>query len=63
MTEHLKVGYRELAPTPKGERNGYYRRNVVTSAGKIERLEVLRDREGEFVTEVFERYQRVTGNV
>jgi putative transposase len=63
MTEHLKAGYRELTPTRKGERNGYYQRNLLTTAGKIERLEVPRDREGEFVTEVFERYKRMTGNV
>ncbi len=56
MIEHLKAGYGELTPTRKGERNGhYYRRTLVTPAGKIERLEVPRDREGEFVTEVFER--------
>jgi putative transposase len=35
----------------------------VTLAGKIERLEVPRDREGEFVTEVFERYKRMSGDV
>jgi putative transposase len=35
----------------------------VTPAGKIERLEVPRDRKGEFVTEVFERYKRMTGDV
>jgi putative transposase len=35
----------------------------VTPAGKIERLEVPRDREGEFVTEVFERYKRMSGDV
>jgi hypothetical protein len=29
----------------------------------IERLEMPRDREGEFVTEVFERYKRMTGDV
>jgi putative transposase len=63
MTEHLKAGYRELTPTRRGERNGYYQRNLVTPAGKIERLEVPRDREGEFVTEVFERYKRMTGDV
>jgi putative transposase len=63
MSEHLKAGYRELTPTRKGERNGYYQRNLVTPAGKIERLEVPRDREGEFVTEVFERYKRMTGDV
>jgi len=63
MTEHLEAGYRELTPTRRGERNGRYTRNLVTPAGKIERLEVPRDREGEFVTEVFERYKRMTGNV
>jgi len=63
MTQHLEAGYRELTPTRRGERNGYYQRNLVTPAGKIERLEVLRDREGEFVTEVFERYKRMTGDV
>ncbi len=47
MTEHLKAGYRELTPTRRGERNGHYTRNLVTPAGKIERLEVPRDREGE----------------
>ena len=63
MTKHLLAGYRELTPTRRGERNGYYQRNLVTPAGKIEHLEVPRDREGEFVTEVFERYKRMTGNV
>jgi putative transposase len=63
MSEHLKAGYRELTPTRRGERNGYYQRNLVTPAGKIERLEVPRDREGEFVTELFERYKRMTGDV
>ena len=59
MTEHLEAGYRELTPTRRGERNGHYTRNLVTPAGRIERLEVPRDREGEFVTEVFERYKRM----
>jgi transposase-like protein len=63
MTQHLEAGYRELTPTRRGERNGYYQRNLLTPAGKIERLEVPRDREGEFVTEVFERYKRMTGDV
>ena len=63
MTQHLEAGYRELTPTRRGERNGYYQRNLVTPAGRIERLEVPRDREGEFVTEVFERYKRMTGDV
>jgi putative transposase len=63
MTQHLEAGYRELTPTRRGERNGHYTRNLVTPAGRIERLEVPRDREGELVTEVFERYKRMTGDV
>src|SRR3712207_3023600 len=63
MNQHLEAGYRELTPTRRGERNGYYQRNLVAPVGKIERLEVPRDREGEFVTEVFERYKRMTGDV
>jgi putative transposase len=63
MTEHLEADYRELTPTRRGERNGHYTRNLLTPAGKIERLEVPRDREGEFVTELFERYKRMTGDV
>ena len=64
MTQHLEAGYRELTPTRRGERNGYYTRNLlVTPAGKIERLTVPRDREGEFVTELFERYKRMSGDV
>ncbi len=64
MTRHLEAGYRELTPTRRGERNGHYQRNLLTPAGKkSEHLEVPRDREGEFVTEVFERYKRMTGDV
>ena len=63
VTQHLEAGYRELTPTRRGERNGHYTRNLLTPAGKIERLEVPRDREGEFVPEVLERYKRMTGDV
>ena len=41
MTEHLEASYRELTPTRRGERNGCYTRNLVTPAGKIERLGTL----------------------
>jgi putative transposase len=54
MTQHLEAGYRELTPTRRGEPNGHYQRNLLTPAGKIERLEVPRDREGEVASEVFE---------
>jgi putative transposase len=63
MAEHLEAGYRELTPTRRGERNGHYQRNLLTPTGRIERLKVPRDREGEFVTELFERYKRLTGDV
>jgi transposase-like protein len=57
MTEHLAAGYRERAPS-RGERNGYYTRDLITPAGRIAQLRVPRDREGTFLTEVFERYKR-----
>ena len=63
MTQHLEAGYQELTPTRRGERNGHYQRNLVTPAGNIERLEVSPDREGEFVTEVFVRYKRMTRDI
>jgi len=41
----------------KDYRNGYYERDLVTTAGEIENLPVPRTRNG-FRTELFERYQR-----
>jgi len=63
MTEHLAAGYRERTPTRRGERNGHYTRSLITPVGKVEQLRVPRDREGTFLTEVFERYKRMTGEV
>ena len=63
MTEQLRADYRERTPTRQGERNGHYERGLITEAGRIEQLRVPRRREGEFLTEVFERYKRTTGNV
>jgi putative transposase len=40
-----------------GYRSGYYGRSLITRVGKIE-LRVPQDRNGQFRTEVFERYQR-----
>src|SRR5260221_4988092 len=45
------------APTRRDQRNGYYTRDLVTTAGKCDDLPVPRTRGG-FRTEVFERYQR-----
>jgi hypothetical protein len=48
MTEHLAAGYRERTPSRRGERNGYYTRDLITPAGRIAQLRVPRDREGDF---------------
>jgi putative transposase len=63
MTEHLAAGYRERTESRRGERNGYSTRDLITPAGRIAQLRVPRDREGTFLTEVFERYKRMTGEV
>src|SRR5207245_9021445 len=39
-------------------RNGFYRRDLVTSSGRVEDIQVPRDREGHFHTQVFDRYGR-----
>lgn len=57
MTEHLGAAKHERAATRRGYRSGYYSRSLVTRVGKIE-LRVPQDRDGNFQTEVFERYQR-----
>jgi len=62
MTEHLAAGY-EGTPSRRGERNGYYTRDLITPAGRIPQLRVPRDREGTFLTEAFARYKRMTGEV
>jgi hypothetical protein len=38
-------------------------RDLITLAGKMAQLWVPRDREGTFLTEVFARYKRMTGEV
>ena len=46
------------SPQRKGYRNGTYTRDLVTSTGRLEEIKVSRDREGQFHTQVFERYSR-----
>ena len=41
----------------QGYRNGSYMRRIKTRVGTLE-LEVMRDRDGKFTTELFRRYQR-----
>ncbi|WP_230191681.1 IS256 family transposase [Paenibacillus sp. CECT 9249] len=45
----------------RNTRNGYYERTLDTRYGKIDNLQVPRDRRGEFHTQVFEPYQRRDG--
>jgi putative transposase len=63
MTAHIGAAPRERTPHRRGERNGHYERDLITPVGKVEQLRVPRSRQGEFLTEVFDRYQRMTGNV
>jgi transposase-like protein len=57
MTEFLGAGPGERAEGRNGYRAGYYGRGLITRVGKIE-LRVPRDRNGEFSTALFERFQR-----
>jgi transposase-like protein len=54
----IGVGWGEISPKRKGYRNGSYIRDLVTSSGRIEEIKVPRDREGQFHTQVFDRYSR-----
>jgi putative transposase len=54
----IGVGWGESSPKRKGYRNGFYHRDLVTTSGRIEDLQVPRDREGQFHTQAFERYRR-----
>src|SRR5947209_11568497 len=62
MREELKhflgAAWGECTPERQGYRNGTYTRDLATSSGPIEDLEVPRDREGRFHTQVFDRYSR-----
>jgi len=57
MTEFLGAERNERSVERTGYRSGYYSRGLVTRIGKLE-LRVPRDRNGEFSTALFERYQR-----
>ena len=57
MTKFLGAQQYERTRERKGWRNGYKPRSFKTRVGRLELL-VPKDREGNFQTEVFERYQR-----
>jgi putative transposase len=58
MDALIGVGWGQHSPKRKGYRNGSYTRDLVTAAGRIEGINVPRDREGQFHTQVFDRYSR-----
>ena len=45
------------SPGRLGYRSGYYSRGLVTRVGKLE-LRIPQDRQGQFSTQIFQRYQR-----
>lgn len=53
----IQAALYQRTPQRKDYRNGYYERDLVTTAGEIENLRVPRTRNG-FRTELFERYER-----
>jgi putative transposase len=54
----IGAAWGEWSPNRKGYRNGTYTRDLVTSTGQLEEINVPRDRQGQFHTQVFERYKR-----
>ena len=57
MTEHLGARPGEQTDERRGYRNGSYERTLTTRVGSLN-LEVPRDRDGTFQTDLFQRYQR-----
>ncbi|WP_038045964.1 IS256 family transposase, partial [Thioalkalivibrio sp. ALE9] len=57
MSDQLQAAPGERTEGRLGYRAGYYPRTLITRVGKLE-LRVPRDRNGQFSTSLFERYQR-----
>jgi putative transposase len=58
LEQCIGASWGECTPHRRGYRNGSYTRDLVTPTGRIEDLNVPRDREGAFHSQVFERYNR-----
>ena len=58
LSGFLGAKWGECTPERKGYRNGFYTRDLMTTSGPIEDLNVPRDRAGEFHTQAFEQYRR-----
>ena len=58
LSHFLQAEWGESTTERKGYRNGFYTRDLMTTSGPIEDLNVPRDREGAFHTQAFEHYCR-----
>ena len=58
LEQCIGASWGECTPNRRGYRNGSYTRDLVTPTGRIDDLKVPRDREGQFHSQVFERYNR-----
>ena len=58
LDQFIGVGWGASSPKRKGHRNGFYTRDLVTSTGRLEQINVPRDRAGQSHTQAFERYSR-----
>jgi transposase-like protein len=57
MDATVGAGKGERTADRRGYRSGYYTRTLITRVGRLE-LRIPQDRQGQFSTEIFERYQR-----
>src|SRR6056297_1129243 len=57
MDKHVSTKKHERTEKRSGHRNGYWERKLYTQVGTLE-LRVPRDREGNFSTEIFNKFQR-----
>ena len=58
LSGFLGAKWGECTAERKGYRNGFYTRDLMTTSGPIEDLNVPRDRAGQFHTQAFEQYRR-----
>jgi putative transposase len=58
LDQFIGATWGECTPRREGYRNGHYTRDLVTSTGRLEDIQVPRDRAGHFHTQAFERYRR-----
>src|SRR5260370_22587972 len=58
IDQFIGAAWGECSPKRIGYRNGSYTRDLVTSTGRLEEINVPRDRAGQFHTQAFERYSR-----